>query len=185
MDTNKHEFGGTEHDHGLPAFVRQPPDYGGQARMARISGNSENDEIRIMNSRYRVLGSTPKAFGVAFGSLAECPAELSSGPRHCGRDCEKRNDREVFSTVLFVGDKQRRFPGRKAHKIPVGHFEQSSRSRFDLERLVFCNQLFQQRCVHLIQRTLNPESAFVKVTSKGFVHRGGQAERPDATSGHD
>jgi hypothetical protein len=39
------------------------------------------------------------------GAPGDRPA-LLSGPRHCGRDGEKRNDREVFSPVFFVGDNQ-------------------------------------------------------------------------------
>jgi hypothetical protein len=74
----------------------------------------------------------------------------SSGPRHCGRDCEKRNNGEVFSTVFFVRDNQRRLPGGKAHEIAVGNLKQPSRSRFDLERFVLGNQLFQQRRIHRI-----------------------------------
>jgi len=63
----------------------------------------------------------------------------------------------MFSAVLFVRDNQRRFPGRKAYKIAVRYLEQSSGGRFDLERFVLGNQLFQQRSVHLIDRTLNHE----------------------------
>jgi len=59
----------------------------------------------------------------------------------------------VFGTVLFVTDNQRRFPGRKADKIAVWHFEYPSGSRFNLERLVLGDQLFHQRSVHLIQVT--------------------------------
>ena len=60
----------------------------------------------------------------------------------------------MFGAVLFVRDNQRRFPGRKAHKISMEHFEHSPGSGFDLEWLVFRNQLFNQRRVHSIQMLL-------------------------------
>jgi len=40
-----------------------------------------------------------------------------SGRRHCTRNREKGHNCEMFGTVLFVRDNQRRFPGRKAHEI--------------------------------------------------------------------
>jgi hypothetical protein len=101
---------------------------------------------------------------------------ISSGPRHCGRDCEKRNDSEVFGTVLFVGDNQRRFPGRKANEISMWHFEHPPRSRFDLERLIFPNQLFNQGGVHsdakVIATIIRVRNATVKTRLNGSESEG-------------
>jgi len=86
--------------------------------------------------------------------------------RHCRCDGEQRYDCEMFRTVLFVGDNQRRFPGRKAHEIPMRHFQDPPSGSFDFEWLVFRDQLFNQRCVHSIQMFLIPLWAFVLRVSK-------------------
>src|SRR5262245_34934673 len=74
-----------------------------------------------------------------------------SGRCHCRGDGEQRHDGEMLDAVLFVGDNERGFPGGKTYKISVGHFEDSPRSSFHFEWLVFRDQFFNQRCVHSIR----------------------------------
>jgi hypothetical protein len=62
----------------------------------------------------------------------------------------------VLSAILFVGDQQRRFPGRKAHKIAVGTSNNRPEAVSILNGLFLAINSSSERSVHLIQM-LHPD----------------------------